>query len=164
MVQFTEFADYDGRKLYDAAIEGLIHALIVGQDIDDIANNADKLDTSIEAIMKLDLSAGGKKVKDQKMSSWFRVVSGSYIQDGVEFTEQDAVLFYRMYNNTPVMDDIYDSITDEELEQNPTEEDLQMLVLEKIMEVESRKTSPDQLQANQRMMHEMVKHPDILHQ
>lgn len=163
LVEFDQFADYDGRKMYDAAVEGLLYALIVGQNINDTATNVSNLDTSIEAIMKLDFT-NRKKVEGETMTPWFRVVTGSYIYDKYEFTEEDAVLFEMMYRNTPVMDYVYDSITDEDLGENPTDEDLRYAVYSKIMELESAKKSIDELQANQRMMHEMMKHPDILHQ
>lgn len=161
LVEFDQFANYDGRKMYDAAVEGLLYALITGQNVTDF-RQTEKLDTSLKAISKLDFTQR-KPVEGEEMSPWFKIVSGQYIKEGVEFNEEDAVMFEMMYRNTPVMDDIYEMVS-EELPEDFDQDDLDIALIDKIIELESVKTSIDELQGNQRMMHEMMKHPDILHQ
>lgn len=161
LVEFDQFANYDGRKMYDAAVEGLLYALITGQNVTDF-RQTEKLDTSLRAISKLDFTQR-KPVEGEQMTPWFKIVSGQYINEGIEFNEEDAVMFEMMYRNTPVMDEIYEMVS-EELSEDFDQDDLDIALIDKIIELESAKTSIDELQGNQRMMHEMMKHPDILHQ
>lgn len=142
---FDMFPAFGGKALFDDAIEGIIYALFTNYSIDKLATNAARISTSRKDVVNLFRS----KNDTTKHSSWFRVITGEYVDSDEKFTLNDAVMFYRLYKNSSDILDLGVKI----IENNPkiTGKELREEVILSIYEREQNRKKED-LNYNQKLM------------
>lgn len=160
-VEFTQFNNATGRRILNEIMDCIMYALFSNQGIDVLGRNVRKLDTSKQAIKNLYKNKKpGEYDEKNQMSQWYRVMTGQYINEGIEFTKDDASFYiehathetYEMYVN--MLLDYFDEndINPDEL----TDEEYYDWLASIIYENESKKTKLEELEPVQRMMNQAM--------
>jgi len=116
-VNLKEFPSIGGKDFFDDAVSCIIYALCTSYDVRDLAQNASKLKTDLKSVQTL-----YKKGEKTEHSSWFRVLTGEYANEGDEMNADDARMYLTLFGNTPevkevvreYMEQLGEDMTDEE--------------------------------------------------
>ena len=86
-VELQNFPDIGWKDFFNDAVKAVIYALCTNYSIDYLARNAGNIKTGLTEIQSL-----FKTVEKTEHSSWFRVITGEYIKDGM--TAADAFTYF----------------------------------------------------------------------
>lgn len=145
----TQFPEFGGRVIYNDAINGLVYSLIRGYSIDAIANNASKISTRYSDITN-NLFRGNENTEH---STWFRVLTGEYANDGETITAHDAYKYSQVYKNTEHVRQIAANV----IKANPgkSTKEIYPALLNAIMKHMAQET-PETINQNQKMMAQLL--------
>lgn len=91
-IKLNEFPPVGGKDLLNDAIDAVVYALCTNYGIDYLARNAARLKTNLNSIRTL-----YKGTEKTEHSSWFRVITGEYANEGDKMTVDDALTYWDMY-------------------------------------------------------------------
>lgn len=150
-VELDKFPAFGGRSLFNDAINGIIFALCQGYSIDMLASNAARLKTSRNDIANL--FRGKEKTRH---SSWFRVLTGEYVNSDEKFIVEDANTYYRLYKQSEEIKELASNIVKKMLEEGTSidKKEFKIRLLTEIYNRESNRKEED-LNQNQKMMNQL---------
>lgn len=153
-----EFPSIGGKDFFDDAVSCIIYALCTSYNIQYLAQNASKLKTDLKSIQTL-----YKKGEKTEHSSWFRVLTGEYANEGDEMNVDDAKMYLTLFGNTPEVKDVVreymeqlgEDMTDEEWDAFKKDSKRKKITkIQAILDYEGSFTK-DELDQKQKMMAEL---------
>ena len=149
-IKLNEFPPVGGKDLLNDAVDSIIYALCTNYSIDYLARNASRLKTNLASIQML--YKGEEKTTH---SSWFRVITGEYANEGDQMTVDDAFTYWDMYEFSDQMKNITRRALEGMPKEDRTDDDkVEYAILREILKTEGSLTK-DQLDPRQRMLGEL---------
>lgn len=149
-IKLNEFPPVGGKDLLNDAVDSIIYALCTNYSIDYLARNASRLKTNLASIQML--YKGEEKTTH---SSWFRVITGEYANEGDQMTVDDAFTYWDMYEFSDQMKNITRRALEGMPKEDRTDDDkVEYAILREILKTEGSLTK-EQLDPRQRMLGEL---------
>lgn len=149
-IKLNEFPPVGGKDLLNDAVDSIIYALCTNYSIDYLARNASRLKTNLSSIQML--YKGEEKTTH---SSWFRVITGEYANEGDQMTVDDAFTYWDMYEFSDQMKNITRRALEGMPKEDRTDDDkVEYAILREILKTEGSLTR-EQLDPRQRMLGEV---------
>lgn len=172
IIEFDQFNSFTGRRIFNELLDYIVRNLLIKNNISLTGDNAYKLRTDLDTIKHIREGKNGENFDEKSgMSSWYKYMTGSYIQDGVDFNRNDAVVYLELCS-----DDVYYKIKDEAIddlkehgykgktadeivkEHSDDFEDFleNEIMVDYVQKTESSKNDIEQLEPIQRMMNQVM--------
>ena len=148
-VELETLPRFGGGAIFADAINGLVHSIISGYQIDAIADNA--LDIKVDRTSITEKLFRGKETT--KHSTWFRVLTGEYTTSNEGITMHDAAMYKRVYRNDEEIKQLTLKVIAEHKDSTPQEK--RQILLQEIISLMS-KQKPEDLNQSQKIMAELL--------